>query len=62
MVRRIEQAIGQKIPVGELPKTWLLSREKKQEEVEEKKPVKNKQLPPVAGEAFHQKNREFKNL
>ena len=57
-VRRIEQAIGQKIPVGELPEDLVIEQEKKQAEVEEKKPVKNKTAVPVAGEAFHQKKPE----
>ena len=57
-VRRIEQAIGQKIPVGELPEDLVIEQEKKQTEVEEKKPVKNKTAAPVAGEAFHQKKPE----
>lgn len=57
-VRRIEQAIGQKIPVGELPEELVIEQEKKQAEVEEKKPVKNKTAAPVAGEAFHQKKPE----
>jgi superfamily II DNA/RNA helicase len=58
MVKRIEQAIGQKIPVGELPEELVIEQEKKQSEVEEKKPVKNKTVAPVAGEAFHQKKPE----
>jgi superfamily II DNA/RNA helicase len=57
-VRRIEQAIGQKMPIGDLPEDLVIEQEKKQAEVEEKKPVKNKTAAPVAGEAFHQKKPE----
>ncbi|MDB4918360.1 MAG: helicase [Mucilaginibacter sp.] len=57
-VRRIEQAIGQKIPIGELPEDLVIEQDKKQAEVEEKKPVKNKTAAPVAGDAFHQKKPE----
>ena len=58
MVRRIVQATGQKIPVGELPEDLVIEQEKKQAEVDEKKPVKSKTAAPVAGEAFHQKKPE----
>jgi len=58
MVRRIEQAIGQKIPVGDLPDDLVIEQEKKPADIEEKKPVKNKNAAPVAGEAFHQKKPE----
>ena len=58
MVKRIEQAIGRKIPVGDLPDDLVIEQEKKQIEIEEKKPVKNKNIQPVAGEAFHQKKPE----
>ncbi|ASU34324.1 DEAD/DEAH box helicase [Mucilaginibacter xinganensis] len=57
-VRRIEQAIGQKIPVGDLPEALVIEQDKKEAATEEKKPVKNKPEIPVAGEAFHQKKPE----
>lgn len=57
-VRRIEQAIGQKIPVGDLPDNLVIEQENKPVAAEEKKPVKNKNVAPVAGEAFHQKKPE----
>jgi len=58
MVRRIEQAIGQKIPVGDQPDDLVIEQEKKPADIEEKKPVKSKNAAPVAGEAFHQKKPE----
>jgi len=57
-VKRIEQAIGQKIPVGDLPDELVIEQERKNIEPEEKKPVKSKVQIPVAGEAFHQKKPE----
>lgn len=57
-VKKIEQTIGQKIPVAELPENLIIEKEKKNIETEEKKPVKNKVIIPVAGEAFHQKKPE----
>lgn len=54
-VKRIEQATGQKIPLGDLPEDLIIDKEKKAIETEEKKPVKNKSAAPVAGEAFHEK-------
>ncbi|MDP9080157.1 MAG: DEAD/DEAH box helicase [Bacteroidota bacterium] len=56
-VRRIEQTIGQKIPLGDLPDDLVIEQDKK-EPVEEKKPAKSKVVQPVAGEAFHQKKPE----
>jgi superfamily II DNA/RNA helicase len=58
MVKRIEQAIGQKIPLGDLPDGLIIEQDKKEGEPEEKKPVKNKTAQPVPGEAFHQKKPE----
>ena len=58
MVRRIEQAIGQKIPVGDLPENLVVEQEKKPAIAEEKRPVKTKNTTPSAGEAFHQKKPE----
>ncbi|MEO6633174.1 MAG: DEAD/DEAH box helicase [Mucilaginibacter sp.] len=57
-VRRIEQAIGQKIPIGDLPDDLVIEQDKKPVDTEEKKPVKSKNTAPVAGEAFHQKKPE----
>jgi len=53
LVKKIEQAIGQKIPAGELPEDLIIEKERK--ETEEKPSLKNKTTAPVAGEAFHQK-------
>jgi superfamily II DNA/RNA helicase len=58
MVKRIEQAIGQKIPVSDLPEGLIIEQDKKEPVAEEKKPVKSKTVLPVAGEAFHQKKPE----
>lgn len=58
MVKRIEQTIGEKIPVSELPEDLIIEQEKKAIAAEEKKPVKSKNAMPVAGEAFHQKKPE----
>ncbi|MFI5137250.1 MAG: DEAD/DEAH box helicase [Sphingobacteriales bacterium] len=58
MVRKIEQATGQKIPVGELPGELLIEKEKKAPEPEKKQTSKKKAAEPVAGEAFHQKKPE----
>lgn len=57
-VRRIEQAMGQKIPIGDLPDDLVIEQDKKPVDTEEKKPVKSKNTAPVAGEAFHQKKPE----
>jgi superfamily II DNA/RNA helicase len=54
MVKKIEQAIGQKIPVGELPEDLVIEKEKKKTESTEKPSPKVKGAEP-AGEAFHQK-------
>ena len=58
LVKKIEQAIGQKIPLGELPEGLVIEKERKGIETEEKQPVKVKVTVPVAGEAFHQKKPE----
>jgi ATP-dependent RNA helicase RhlE len=58
MVKRIEQAIGQKIPVAELPEGLVIEQDKKEPVAEEKKHIKSKTTAPVAGEAFHQKKPE----
>jgi len=54
MVKKIEQAIGQKIPVGELPEDLLIEKEKKKNDSSEKPLPKSKGVEPT-GEAFHQK-------
>jgi superfamily II DNA/RNA helicase len=53
-VKKIEQAIGQKMPLAELPEDLIIVKEKKSEP-DEKQPVKAKNIEPVAGEAFHEK-------
>jgi len=58
LVKKIEQAIGQKIPLGELPENLVIEKERKNIESEEKQPVKSKVTILVAGEAFHQKKPE----
>jgi len=57
-VKRIEQAIGKKIPIGELPGELVIEQERKNTAPDEKQPAKSKILTPVAGEAFHQKKPE----
>jgi ATP-dependent RNA helicase RhlE len=52
-VKKIEQAIGTKIPLAELPEDLVIDSERKEKEVSsEKKPDKNE---PVVGAAFHEK-------
>ncbi|WP_428330789.1 DEAD/DEAH box helicase [Mucilaginibacter sp.] len=58
MVKRIEQAIGKKLPIEELPENLVIDKDKKAIEAEEKKPAKNKVVAPIVGEAFHQKKPE----
>jgi superfamily II DNA/RNA helicase len=53
-VKKIEQAIGQKIPVADLPDDLVIEKEQKQEAAE-KQPVKTKNQVPEAGAAFHEK-------
>jgi superfamily II DNA/RNA helicase len=55
MIRKIEQAIGQKIPVGDLPDDLIIEKERKKADDEDKPAHKAKDTEPVAGEAFHQK-------
>ena len=55
MVKKIEQAIGQKIPLAELPEDLVIEKERKTTEPDDKPTVKVKSAEPVAGEAFHQK-------
>jgi superfamily II DNA/RNA helicase len=51
-VRKIEQAIGQKLPVGDLPDELIIEQDKKTKPAD-KKPVKEAE--PTAGAAFHEK-------
>ncbi len=53
-VRKIEQSIGQKIPVAALPEDLLIEKEQKPEP-EEKQSAKVKKPVPEAGAAFHEK-------
>jgi len=55
MVKKIEQATGQKIAIGELPEELVIENDKKRGAVEGKQAVKNKAALPVPGEAFHEK-------
>ncbi|MFD1257030.1 DEAD/DEAH box helicase [Mucilaginibacter terrae] len=56
MVRKIEQAIGQKIAVADLPEDLIIERERKKITEEDKSAAtKKKADEPVAGEAFHEK-------
>ncbi len=55
LVKKIEQAIGQKIPVGELPELLVIEKDKKHIDTDEKLPVKKNAAIPVTGEAFHEK-------
>jgi superfamily II DNA/RNA helicase len=54
-VKKIEQVIGQKIPIGELPEELIVEKEKYKIEPEDKHLAKRNAVEPVAGEAFHQK-------
>ena len=58
MVKKIEQTIGQKIPIADLPDDLVIEKERKTVETEEKITPKKKNTEPVAGEAFHQKKPE----
>ena len=53
-VKKIEQAIGQKIPVGELPEDLLIEKERTSADAE-KKAAKAKADEDARGGAFHQK-------
>ncbi len=58
LVKRIEQTIGKKIPLSELPESLVIAQDRKIIETEAKQPAKNKTTLPVAGEAFHAKKPE----
>jgi superfamily II DNA/RNA helicase len=55
MVKKIEQAIGQKLHSAELPEDLIIEKQQKDIGTAEKKQVKQKSAEPVAGEAFHSK-------
>jgi len=55
-VKKIEQAIGKKIPITELPRDLVIDTERKEKDSSaERKTVKTDKNTPVAGEAFHEK-------
>jgi len=54
-VRKIEQAIGQKIPLADLPAELIIEKERVSTVPEEKQPVKGKTTELATGDAFHQK-------
>jgi len=58
MVRKIEQATGQKIPLAQLPGDLIIEKEKKNIGAEEKQSANRKTAEPLAGEAFQQKKPE----
>jgi len=55
LLKKIEQAIGQKIPFADLPGELVIEKDRKNIPADEKQPLKNKGIPLVSGEAFHQK-------
>ena len=54
-VKKIEQATGQKIPVGDLPEELIIEKERKSGDAAEKKAVKAKADEDAPGAAFHEK-------
>jgi len=54
-VKKIEQAIGQKMPMGDLPEDLLIEKERKSADVAEKKAAKAKADDDAPGAAFHEK-------
>ena len=54
-VKKIEQATGQKIPLGELPEDLIVEKERKSADVAEKKAGKAKADDDAPGGAFHEK-------
>lgn len=54
-VKKIEQAMGQKIPVGELPEDLIIEKERSSGGVVEKKVTKAKADDNAPGAAFHEK-------
>jgi superfamily II DNA/RNA helicase len=55
LVKRVELAIGKKIPFSELPEGLVIAQERKVTEADPKQPAKSKAAVPAAGEAFHLK-------
>ncbi|MFI5157426.1 MAG: hypothetical protein ACHQF4_01085 [Sphingobacteriales bacterium] len=55
-VKKIEQVLGKKIALSELPDDLVIDNERKEKEAPtEKKPAKADKNAPVVGEAFHEK-------
>lgn len=54
-VKKIELAIGQKIPLGDIPEGVVIEKDKKDAEPEAKQIKKGKTDEPVVGAAFHEK-------
>jgi len=54
-VKKIEQATGEKIPVGELPEDLIIEKERKAGDAAEKKTAKAKADEDAPGAAFHEK-------
>jgi superfamily II DNA/RNA helicase len=54
-VKKIEVAIGQKIPLGDIPEGVVIEKDKKDVEPETKQTKKGKDDAPVVGAAFHEK-------
>src|SRR5690606_27388053 len=56
MVRKIEQSIGQRIPVSELPENLIVENENPEnDKAKAPKITKNKNIIPDKGDAFHEK-------
>jgi len=55
MVKKIEQATGQKIAIGELPEELVIENDRKHNPAEDKQAAKNKVTMPEPGAAFHEK-------
>jgi superfamily II DNA/RNA helicase len=55
LLKKIEQATGQKVQFSELPEDLIIEKDKKDIVPEEKKAPKSKIAIPVPGEAFHEK-------
>jgi superfamily II DNA/RNA helicase len=55
LVKKIEQAIGQKLPLGELPEELVIETDKKTPKTEEKHSAKAKSNTQIDGIAFHEK-------
>lgn len=54
-VKKIEQATGQKMPLGELPEDLIIEKERTPAEIAEKKAAKAKADDDTRGAAFHEK-------